>query len=136
MPDAVTTQTLFDDGGHFHIHLTNVSDGTGEAAAIKVDVSTLVGAPTDVAIEKIAWATVGMGFNLLWDATADVLFFTCGNTTSAGQMDFTKAGSGPRSPGIVNNAGAGKTGDVMLTTVGHTAGDSYVVDIWGRVRAT
>lgn len=136
MSDAVTSQTLFDDGGHFHIHLTNVSDGSGETAAVKVDVSALVGAPTEVAIEKLAWATVGMGFNLLWDADTDVLFFTCGNTTNNGLIDFTQSGTGPRSPGIVNNAGTGVTGDVVLTTVGHTSGDTYVLDIWGRVRAT
>jgi hypothetical protein len=77
MADAVTSQTLFDDGGHVVVHLTNVSDGTGESAVIKVDASPLIGGGTmRYALEAIAWATVGMGFNLLWDGTADVLFFT------------------------------------------------------------
>lgn len=88
--DAVTSQTLYDDGGHVVIHLTNVSDGTGESAVTKVDASALVGgaATTRYAVEAIAWATVGMGFNLLWDADTDVLFFTTGNSTSQGFIDY------------------------------------------------
>jgi len=28
---------------------------------------------------------------------------------------------------LVNSAGAGKTGDVLFTTIGHAAGDAYFV---------
>jgi hypothetical protein len=136
MADAVTSQTLFDDGGHAVMHFTNISDGTGEAAVTKVDISTLIGAPTDVCVERIAWSTVGMGFNLLWDADTDVVFFTAGNSNSQGEVDFTRGGTGPRPAGLLNNAGAGKTGDIKLTTVGHTLGDAYNVTLWLRVRAT
>lgn len=135
MTDAVTSQTLFDDGGHVVIHLTNVSDGTGESAVTKVDASALVGGATTTryALEAIAWATVGMGFNLLWDADTDVLFFTCGNTTNNGFIDYTgKVGTGAGKTGITNNASTGINGDIKLTTVGHTAGDSYVVTLWLR----
>jgi hypothetical protein len=139
MADAVTAQTLFDDGGNVVIHLTNVSDGTGESAVVKVDASALVGGATTTryALEAIAWATVGMGFNLLWDADTDVLFFTTGNTTSQGFIDYLNGtgknvGSSPGRTGITNNAGTGITGDVRLTTVGHTSGDSYVVTLWLR----
>lgn len=44
-------------------------------------------------------------------------------------------GTGPGRTGITNNAGTGINGDVKLTTVGHTAGDSYVVTIWLRKTA-
>lgn len=134
MVDAVTTQTLFDDGGHVVLHLTNVSDGTGESAVKKVDASTFVGgaATTRYAVERIKWATVGMGFNLLWDADTDVLFWTCGNTTSQGDIDYTTGGTGGGRTGITNNASTGITGDINLTTVGHTAADSYVVTLWLR----
>ena len=136
MADAVTSQTLFDDGGHVIMHFTNVSDGTGESAVTKVDASALVGgaSTTRYALERIQWATVGMGFNFYWDADTDVLFFTCGNTTSYGELDFTKAGTGPAAS-LTNNAGTGVTGDIKLTTVGHTAGDSYVVTLWLRKTA-
>lgn len=142
MVDAVTSQTLYDDGGHVVMHFTNVSDGTGETAVTKVDVSALVGggASTRYAIEAIAWATVGMGFNLLWDATTDVLFFTTGNGTSSGFIDYVNGtsgqiGTGPGRTGIKNNAGTGVNGDILLTTSGQTAGDSYVVTLWLRKTA-
>lgn len=143
MADATTTQTLFDDGGHIVVHLTNVSDGTGESDVTKVDISTFVGGGTTtrVALEAISWACVGMGFNLLWEASTDVLFFTTGNTTSSGFIDYVNGpsamgvGSGPGRTGITNNAGAGVNGDIGLTTVGHTAGDSYVVTLWLRKTA-
>jgi hypothetical protein len=131
MADAVTSQTLYDDGCHVVMHFTNVSDGTGESAVVKVDASALrSGASTTrYAVEKIAWATVGMGFNLLWNANTDVLFFTCGNTTNNGFIDFREGGL---SPGITNNASTGVDGDILLTTVGHTAADSYVLTLWLR----
>jgi len=144
MADAVTTQVLFDDGGHVVVHLTNVSDGTGESAVTKLDASTFLGggAGSRYALEAIAWACVGMGFNLLWDANTDVLFFTTGNTTSQGFIDYINGVGGDRGPGsgagktgIPNNAGTGVNGDVLLTTVGHTAGDSYVVTLWFRKTA-
>lgn len=143
MVDAVTSQTLYDDGGHVVMHFTNVSDGTGESAVTKVDASALVGggSTTRYAVEAIAWACVGMGFNLLFDASADVLFFTTGNTTSQGFIDYVNGpnghgvGTGPGRTGIKNNAGSGVTGDIQLTTVGHTAGDSYVLTLWLRKTA-
>lgn len=134
MADAVTSQTLFDDGGHVVLHLTNVSDGTGESAVKKFDASTFVGsaATSRYALERIKWSGVGMGFNLLWDADTDVLFWTCGNATSDGDIDYTKGGTGGHGVGITNNAGTGVTGDIMLTTVGHTAADAYVATLWLR----
>ncbi len=142
MADAVTSQTLYDDGGHVVLHLTNVSDGTGESAVIKADASALRGggSTTLYALEAIAWATVGMGFNLLWDATTDVLFFTTGNASSMGFIDYVNGnnkgpGTGAGRTGITNNAGAGVTGDILLTTAGHSAGDSYVATLWLRKTA-
>ena len=144
MADAVTSQTLFDDGGHVCMLFTNVSDGTGESAVTKVDASALVGGGTSTryAVEAIAWANVGMGFNLLWDASTDVLFFTTGNTTSQGFIDFINGTGGNRGPGsgagktgITNNAGSGINGDILLTTNGHSSGDVYWFMLWLRKTA-
>lgn len=143
MADAVTSRTLFDDGGHVVMMFTNVSDGTGESAVLKVDASALVGGGTTTryAIEAIAWANVGMGFNLLFDADTDVLAFPTGNTTSSGFLDFVNGpnrsgiGSGGGKTGITNNAGTGVTGDINLTTVGHTSGDTYWLMLWLRKTA-
>lgn len=125
MADAVASQTLLDGERVAIMKFTNISDGTGEAAVKKVDVSALNSsasgaACTGVKINKIWANTDGMSVNVLWDATADVV----ATTIPAGQMycmKFAEFG------GLPNNAGDGKTGDVMFTTVGHTAGDSYTI---------
>ena len=39
MADAVTSQTILDDGGkNLIMKFTNISDGTGESAVAKIDV--------------------------------------------------------------------------------------------------
>lgn len=125
MADAVTSQTLLDGERLVIQKFTNVSDGTGESAVVKVDVSTLssnaAGQPcTGVKINKI-WSTAhGMAVNILWDATTDVLAWVIPPDTNY-HMDFSTFG------GVTNNAGAGKTGDIAFTTVGNSPGESYAI---------
>ena len=78
MADAVTTTTVNDGPKKAIIYCTNTSDGTGEAAVTKVDISELASlqdgtACSGVRIEKIIFSTVGMGVKILWDATTDVI---------------------------------------------------------------
>ena len=47
MADAVTSTTVLDGDKDFIVQLTNVSDGTGESAVAKVDVSTLTARKSD-----------------------------------------------------------------------------------------
>lgn len=123
MADAVTSQTIV-DGHELIMKFTNISDGTGESAVTKVDVSAL--SATGVAIQWIAYATSGMSVDILWDATADVLAWHI-PADNSGKIDF-----GPH--GITNNAGAGVTGDIQFTTIGHTAGDRYTIVLGLRRR--
>lgn len=120
MADAVTSQKILDGPRNCVMKFTNVSDGTGEAAVTKVDVSALAGAPTEVSIYKVEYSTTGMGVNILWDATADALAIALPADRSD-TLKFEKFG------GVANNAGTGKTGDIQFTTVGHTSGDTYTV---------
>ena len=126
MADAVTTQTLTDGGRLAVFKFTNVSDGTGEAAVLKVDVSTLSVDPmtrkpcTGVSIYGVTVAAVGMGVQLFWGATANVLAVEI-PPDFTDQIDYEPLG------GLVNNAGAGKTGDILFTTKGHTASDTYSI---------
>jgi len=125
MADAVTTQTIIDGPQTAVMKFTNVSDGTGESAVVKVDVSALNssvdGDPcTGVVIERLWWQCIGMKVQILWDATADQFCIELGENQS-GDHDYTDFG------GLTNNAGAGKTGDINFTTVGHTSGDTYTV---------
>ena len=125
MADAVTSTTLLDSDRLAIIQLTNTSDGTGESAVVKVDVSALQPnnfgkACTGVRLAKIVYSTFGMSAKLLWDATTDTICWDL-NENYTYSEDFTEFG------GIVKTAGTGKTGDIKLTTTGHASGDSYVI---------
>lgn len=123
MADAVTSQTIFDGERMAVMKFTNISDGTGESAVVKVDVSALaadsLGQACDgVTIERVHYSIGGMSVSVLWDATADVpaLILAPGQST----FDFTKIQ-------IPNNSGAGKTGDILFTTNGAAAGSTYTI---------
>jgi hypothetical protein len=126
MADAVTSQTIQDGARHVVMSFTNVSDGTGEAAVKKVDVSALQSDPmtgtacSGVAIQSVWFSTLGMSVKLLWDADADVLalHLPADYSDTLDMSEFT---------GLKNNAGTGVTGDIMLTTVSHSSGDAYTV---------
>jgi hypothetical protein len=133
MADAVSTQTLIDGDRVAILKFTNISDGTGETGALKVDVSTL-SAPagkvcSSVAIDRVYASTVGMGVDILWDATTDVVALTLGQDQFF-EYQFDDIG------GLWNNAGAGKTGDIMFTTVGAVAGDRYTIILYVSKRYT
>jgi hypothetical protein len=130
MADAVTSQTIIDGPQTAVLKFTNISDGTGESAVTKVDVSALNasadGDPcTGVVIERLWWQCIGMKVQILWDATADQFCIELGENQS-GNHDYTDFG------GLTNNAGAGKTGDVKFTTVGATLADTYTVIMYLR----
>tara|TARA_R100001015_G_C4474219_1_gene56840 strand:+ start:103 stop:507 length:405 start_codon:yes stop_codon:yes gene_type:complete len=125
MADAVTSQTIQDGDRTVVMKFTNVSDGSGESAVAKVDVSALQTSSynqtcTGVAIERIWWQCIGMRVQMLWDATSNVICLELGENQS-GDSDFSTFG------GLTNNSGSGKTGDLLFTTVGHTSGDSYSI---------
>lgn len=124
MADAVNSQTLFDGLSQAVMKFNNVSDGTGEAAVLKVDVSALaannVGKEcTGVSIRKITAMISGMSVNVLWDATTDVSAVVLAPGMYTLNFDDTAI--------LGNNAGTGKTGDIMFTTVGATANDTYSI---------
>ncbi len=126
MADAVTSTTLLDSDRLAIIQLTNTSDGNGESAVTKVDVSALATRKSDGAtctgckLAKLSYTTFGMSVKLLWDATTDTICLDL-NENYSDQLDFTEFG------GIQNTSGSGKTGDINLTTTGHASGDSYVI---------
>jgi hypothetical protein len=127
MADAVATQVILDGERLYIAKFTNISDGTGETGVLKIDVSTLTPnafqRPCDgVKINKIWVQTLNMGVDILWDATTDVL---CESVPAnvLYKMEYDEFG------GLPNNAGAGKTGDVLFSTVGAAAGDRYTIII-------
>lgn len=125
MADAVTSQTIQDGEKTAILKFTNVSDGTGESAVKKVDVSALTKNSagqtcTSVSVARIYWATVGMSVKLEFDASTNVLLL--GLPADSTGDEFYDLFSG-----IPNNAGSGVTGDIDFTTTAHSSGDSYSI---------
>lgn len=123
MSDSVTSQTILDGPRNAVMMFTNVSDGSGETAVLKVDVSALSAGPngapcTGVTVWRVLYDIFGMSVSMLWDATTDVRFLVL---AGYGNHDFGETS------GIPNNAGAGKTGDILFTTNGATSGDTYSI---------
>ena len=125
MADALTSQVIQDGGRTAVLKYTNISDGTGQSAAVLVDVDTLSADPvtgqacTGVTLQTITFSNIGMGVELLWDATANVPLLNLPQDWED-TIDFSAFG-------IPNNAGTGKTGDILDTTVNHTLGDTYLL---------
>ena len=127
MADVITTKIIEDGPRTAVMHFTNVSDGSGESAVAKVDVSALSsdpagkGACTSVNIECIWYTTKGMGVQIFCDATTNVLAWELiadyGDT-----LDFSEF------VGLPNTAAAsGKTGELLFTTTNASSGDTYSV---------
>ena len=129
MADAVTATNVIDGPKTVVVYCTNTSDGTGEAAVTKVDVSALSKRQdgtscTGVRIQKIVFTNVGMGVKVLWDASTDVI---------AAQLpaDYSDTLDYSDISGLPNVAASSvKTGDIQFTTVGHSSGDTYSIVIY------
>jgi len=129
MADAVTTTSVVDGSRTAVIYCTNTSDGTGESAVTKVDVSALSTSPegdacTGVRLQKVVFTNVGMGVKVLWNASTNVI---------AAQLpaDYSDTLDYSDISGLPNVAASGgKTGDIQFTTVGHTRGDTYSVVVY------
>ena len=127
MADAVTTQTIIDGERNCVMKFTYVSDGSGESAVAKVDVSALAAtangtACSEVRIMRVSHAIVGMSVQLFFNASTNVLAMELAESSN-GHMDFKDFG------GIPNNAGSGKNGDILFTTKGHSSGDTYSITL-------
>ena len=125
MADVVTSQTIQDGSRKAVLKFTNASDGTGESAVTKVDVSALSSnaageSCSSVQINKIWWQCTGMSVKIEFDASTNVLAIGL-SEDSNGYHDYSDFS------GIPNNAGSGKTGDLDFTTVGHSSGDTYMI---------
>ena len=127
MADVVSSRKLHDAERNVVYQFTNRSDGSGEAAVKKVNVSALNPnsngqACSQVRIMQIWFSTVGMSVELLWDATTDDLAWAM-QENLVDSFDFRNVG------GLKNPESSGFSGDLMLTTIGHTNTDTYNITI-------
>ena len=131
MADAVTSQTLSDGDTTAVMKFTNISDGSGEASVVKVDVSALTAHSNTgaecarVHITQVWYAISGMRVDLEWNASSNVkaLILGAGITLEPtnGHFDFRSFG------GLKNTEASGVSGDVALTTLHHTSNDAYTI---------
>jgi len=134
MADAVTSRVVSDSADEYVIHLTNISDGTGESAVVKADISTLLSAigsvPASLDILSVRWAIQGFtSVRLLWGTTSAVVAMPL---TGSGYEDFRGDGFNHALNGLSDPRTATGERDILLTTAGAVSGATY--DITLRLR--
>lgn len=130
MADAVTTIVYSDTGIRYRARFTNVSDGTGESAVRKVDLTDISAPensakhPKSLSIEKVEATVSGFdSVSILWDRDPTNVIAV---TLPAGHSDLCFKKSRLKDP----KHGQAGTGDILLTTNGSaTSQDSYVINI-------
>lgn len=121
MAIAVTSAVLHDGKRNAVMQFTGVSDGSGqEVGAVKVDVSELNPPPVTVKVKRIEYDVNGGDVKLSWDADEDIDF-----AVLSGQnvLDYCNIN------GMVNSANSGKTGDILLSTLGFAENSSYTIKL-------
>ena len=123
MANTKTTVKLQDNAKWAIIKYNLVSDGTEESASIVFNASDYTGGgttSTSLSIDKL-WATLNGASQaqLFFDATANLPAWALEEGTTV--LDFSDVG------GIPNPTGGGKTGDILITTLGLAAGDGISI---------
>ena len=119
MANSVTFQTLEEGPRNIIVKAAGVLDTSDYAlnTFISMASSNQGGkgpTPTQVRIDHIDYSISDqIEVQLWWDATSDVIILPL---AGRGRMSFWNFG------GLVNNAGTGKTGDVLIKTTGWTSG--------------
>ena len=117
---AVSAVTLKDTDFETVVKVTTTGTNTNQSI---VDASALEGAESDprLAIVACQWTT-GNQTNILFDATSNVVALSL-NGNGAYNVGSQQM------PSILNNAGSGVTGDILLTN-----GSASVGTIWLKLR--
>jgi hypothetical protein len=135
MADAVTARVVAESPYSYVIHLTNISDGTGESAVTKVNKAT-IGVASDgseansLDIEWVRWNIQGFtSVRILWDHTTDDVALVL---AGSGYDDFrgsTPVEDVPQQCSLPDPRSAGTTGSILLTTNGGASGSTYDITL-------
>ena len=128
MADTVDTLVLMNQAPNYVARFTNISDGSGESAVVKVDKSTLTGLlgrePGKLCIKEVQWSIQGFtSVRIYWDHTTDDEACVLG--AGAGYFNYTLGGNS----GLVDPGSTGGTGDVIFTTAGAISGATYDITL-------
>lgn len=126
MASSVATTYLLNGSRDFVIKIDITGDTDSELSSSKIiDVADLTGAPSSFKIRNISWQFADFTATLYWDATTDAQAFTLNQYE--GDIDFYESCGVP----LVNNAGTGKTGNLLISTHGLSTNDTGSIIIRG-----
>ena len=110
MANTITRQVLHDSPRDYIVKFCIIGDGSGDETNTRVN-ATSGDMGTSNKIVAVHAELSGMNARLLFDATSKV-FAVALSQYPGGMRDYRSFG------GVVNNAGAGVTGDILITTSG------------------
>ena len=117
MANTIATQVLVDGPTTTIVKVTILGDSSGEETnTVIFDASAYTPAATLTRLKKIIYTTVGAAAVLSWDATANVTLMGLPADVSDTLCFYDDSG-------LPNNGGAGRTGDILITTSGLGSGD-------------
>ena len=120
MANSIVKQTIVDGSKWLIVKIHIEGDGTGdEADTVLIDASTYNPVFTNESLVGLHANLTGFTCDLLWDATANVAITNIPDY----EVNWSEDELPNKMGGVPNNAGAGKTGDILITTVGLGAGD-------------
>lgn len=125
MTDTVTNQVVIGGKSTYVIHLTGISDGTGESNVVKIDKSTLLDTigvePPRILIQSARWCIQGFSYiKLTWDHATDATAMVLNGN---GYENFEDVG------GLKDTLLNDSTGDLLLTSVGAASGATYDITL-------
>ena len=127
MAITVTKQTLVDGERNVVVKLDLVSDAAADVTdQVLVSKADYTGTFTDLKIMAVQAGLVGFSMKLTWDATANVDALDLPEGEDV--YDFHLIG------GLINNAGTGKTGDILFSTTGAASGERATLILEMRKR--
>ncbi len=122
MANTVAKQVILNGANNYVIKVTVSGDGSGELAN-QLLLNTTGDCGTTDKIMKIDANFTGFSGTVKWDATTSVIATQIVGDKDV-HLDWWRIG------GLVNNAGSGKTGDVVMSTVGLDAGTVGEITLW------
>jgi hypothetical protein len=120
MAIIASTQVLYDGTMNASVKAIGISDGgdgSNEASVTKVSVSNLIPVGGKIKILEIQYDVSYGAVTLSWDAETPVDF---AHLDGFGTFKFPAGG-------LINGAGTGATGDILLTTRGFELNSTYSI---------
>ena len=131
MADTVSSITILNGPSKLTMKFLNKSDGTGESAVKKVDLTSYTGVGhggvnppvTSMIIEKIVYDIQGMKVQIIADGTSPVVLATLGGFGTLNYLD---------SAGINTKNAGSNGGNINFTTIGAASGSTYDITLFMR----